>query len=286
MGRLSKVPIGGGPNTWDQDASPSTPSGFVHHAHLGLASERDVPFVIGLHYLYNFAQDERDQIDDPKTPFINEARRPDPYMTVLGADVRMINNYLGNFAIAVSYANATYAQLLTGMSYYGSDTGDILTRRLLGQRGGGSGKLLIAGFEYNFSLAKYLWHPKAYWGDGPDLILSVFANVADTLQSDDPSFNGKKLYKLGTEVTYRFFSWLAVSGRYDHVAPNSKDTQESFDVVSPKIIVRSNWNSHEQVNLSYTRWFYGPHTHGEWPNDYTSLQLDNQMFALTFGMWW
>ncbi len=242
--------------------------------------------MIGLHYLYNFAQDERDQIDDPKTPFINEARRPDPYMTVLGADVRMINNYLGNFAIAVSYANATYAQLLTGMSYYGSDTGDILTRRLLGQRGGGSGKLLIAGFEYNFSLAKYLWHPKAYWGDGPDLILSVFANVADTLQSDDPSFNGKKLYKLGTEVTYRFFSWLAVSGRYDHVAPNSKDTQESFDVVSPKIIVRSNWNSHEQVNLSYTRWFYGPHTHGEWPNDYTSLQLDNQMFALTFGMWW
>src|SRR5262249_14941376 len=68
MGRTSKVPIGGGPNVWDQDASASTPSGWVHHAHLGLAIERDVPFVLGLHYLNNFAQDERDQINNPKTP--------------------------------------------------------------------------------------------------------------------------------------------------------------------------------------------------------------------------
>jgi hypothetical protein len=286
MGRLSKVPIGGGPNVWDQDADPSIPSGFVHHAHLGLAIERDVPFVLGLHYLYNFAQDERDQAPDPKLPFINTAQRPDPSMTVLGADFRMLNNYLGNFALAVSYADASYAQLLTGMSYWGSDTGDILTKRLLGQQGGGTGKLLIAGLEYNFSLAKLLWHPKAYWGDGPDLIMSVFANVADTLQSSDPNFSGRKLYKLGGEFTYRFFSWLAISGRYDHVAPNSYDNKESFDVISPKLIVRSNWNSHEQVNLSYTRWFYGADTHGVWPNDWTHLQLDNQMFALTFGMWW
>ena len=34
-------------------------------------------------------------------------------MTVLGADLRMIDNYLGNFAAAVSYADAYYAALLT-----------------------------------------------------------------------------------------------------------------------------------------------------------------------------
>jgi len=98
---------------YDNDANPSRPSGFVHHAHLGLAIEGEVPLVFGLHYLSNFAQDERDQIDDPKTQFINEGQRPTPHMTVIGADFRMINNYLGNFAIAASYADATYAQLLT-----------------------------------------------------------------------------------------------------------------------------------------------------------------------------
>jgi hypothetical protein len=285
-GRFNKVPIGAGPVVYDNDANPSRPSGFVHHAHLGLALEGEVPFVLGLHYLSNFAQDERDQIDDPKTQFIDEGRRPDPSMTVIGADFRMLNNYLGNFAIAASYADATYAQLLTGMSYYGSDTGELLTKRLLGQQGGGTGKLLIAGFEYNFSWGKFLWHPEAFWGEGPDLITSVFANVASTLESRDPSFDGRTLYKLGAEVTYRGLSWLALSGRYDHVAPNSNDTQESFDVISPKLILRSDWNSNEQVTLSYTRWFYGAHTHGEAPNDYSHEELDNQMFALSFGMWW
>jgi hypothetical protein len=286
MGRFSKVPIGGGPTVYAQDADPSIPSGFVHHAHLGLGIEGDVPFILGLHYLSNFAQDERDQITDPKTPFIDTGRRPDPAMTVFGADFRMINNYLGNFAIAFSYANASYAQLLTGMSYYGSDTGAILTQRLLGEQGGGTGKLVIFGFEYNFSLAKYLWHPTAYWGDGADLVVSGFVNVAANLESADPNFNGRKLYKAGAEVTYRFLPWIAVSGRYDHVAPNSNDTKESFEVISPKLIFRSSWNSHEQVSLSYTRWFYGVDTHGESPIDWTHLQLDNQMFALTFGMWW
>ena len=286
MGRFNKVPIGAGPVVYDNDANPSKPSGFVHHAHLGFATEGEVPLVFALHYLSNFAQDERDQIDDPKTQFIDEGRRPDPSMTVLGADFRMINNYLGNFAVAVSYANASYAQLLTGMNYYGSDTGELLTKRLLGQQGGGTGKLLIAGFEYNFSWGKFLWHPEAFWGEGPDLITSVFANVASTLESRDPNFDGRTLYKLGTEITYRGLSWLAISGRYDHVAPNSNDTQESFDVISPKLILRSDWNSNEQVTLSYTRWLYGKHTHGEAPNDYSHEELSNQMFALSFGMWW
>ena len=48
--------------------------------------------------------------------------------------------------------------------------------------------------------------------------------------------------------------------------------------------------------LSYTRWLLGDHTHGEAPNDYRQpvngqptdpiRALDDQMFALNFGMWW
>jgi len=70
------------------------------------------------------------------------------------------------------------------------------------------------------------------------------------------------------------------------VTPNSKDTEESFSVISPKIIFKSDWLSHESVTLAYTRWFYGAHTHAEFPYDFTRGQLDTEMYALTFGMWW
>ena len=68
--------------------------------------------------------------------------------------------------------------------------------------------------------------------------------------------------------------------------PNSKDSKESFTVVSPKVIFKSDWLSHEQVTLSYTRWLYGAHTHAEFPNDFSRGQLDPTMYALTFGLWW
>ena len=286
MGRAGKFAPGQGPNVWDHEPSPSKPSAFVNHLHAGFSLAGEVPIQGGLHYLSNWAQDERDQIDDPKTFFIDESHRPDPKMTVIGADLRMINNYLGNGAVAVSYADAKYAQLLSGMNYFGADSGDLLTKRLLGQIGGGTGKILTVGAEYNFSWGKFLWYPEAFWGDGPDLINSVFADVVH-VKSDDPNFNNRLIYKLGTEATYRMFPWLAASCRYDHVAPNSSDHKETFEVISPKLIFRSNWNSHEQVVLSYTRWLLGKNTHGEAPNDYMQpYELDDQMFALNFGMWW
>ncbi len=293
MGKVGKFARGDGPNTWDHEPSPSEPSSFVHHAHVGFSLSGEVPLQGGLHYLHNWAQDERDQIDDPKTYFLDERNRPDPSMDVFGVDFRMINNHLGNGAIAASYADVRYGQLLSGMNYWGADSGDLLTKRVLGTRpkqvggqGGGNGKILVVGAEYNFSWGKFLWYPDSFWGDGPDLINSVFATVA-SVKSDDPTFDGRFIYKFGTEATYRMLPWFAASARFDRVAANSKDAGETFHVVSPKLIFRSNWNSHEQVVLSYTKWFLGERTHGEAPNDYFQpYELDDQMFALNFGMWW
>jgi hypothetical protein len=286
MGRLQKAPVGAGPNSNYVLANPSVPSSWVQHAHLGLKKHGEVPFVFGLHYLTNWSQDERDQIDDPKTPYIDETQRPDGRLTVYGADVRMLHNHLGNFALAAAFADADNTALLTGMTFFGAVRGEEMSKRFFGQQGGGTAEMFVAGFEYNFSWSKYLYYPEAFWGEGPDLITSVFSNIGIISKSEDPDFDGKKLIKFGTEVTYRPFSWLGLSGRYDHVIPNSKDQEETFDVISPKLLFKSSWNSHETVTLSYTRWFYGSRTHGEFPLDLTREQLDEQMFALNFGIWW
>jgi hypothetical protein len=205
-------------------------------------------------------------------------------MDVYGADLRMMNTWFGDFAISASYADAKYAQLLTGLNYFGSFSGEQLTKRFLGPQGGGTGKMVVGGAEYMLSWGRLLRYPQAFDGNAPDLITSVFADVA-SIESRDPDANGKKLYKFGAEVTYRFFPWLAASLRGDHVAPNSKDLQESFEVISPKLVFKTDWLSHEQVTLAYSKWFYGEHTHAEFPDDLTRRQLDDQMWSLTFGMW-
>lgn len=285
MGRLGKAPVGAGPTPSNHGIEPSQPSSWVHHAHVGISWGAELPFVFGLHYLTNWSQDERDQIDSEKTPFIDESERPDGRLTVYGADLRMINNYLGNFAVAAAYADADNAQLLSGMSFFGAVSGEEMTKRYFGPQGGGTAKMITVGVEYNISWSKFLYHPEAFWGEGPDLITSVFSNMG-FVQSEDPDFDGRNMIKFGSEVSYRFFSWAGISGRYDHVIPNSKDSEETFDVISPKLVFKSNWNSHEQVTLAYTRWFYGKHTSAEFPYELRRDQLDDQMFSLNFGMWW
>jgi hypothetical protein len=284
MGRLAKTPAGVVPLPENGGANPALPSSWVHHVHAGLARRGDVPLVLGIHYLTNWAQDERDQQDDPRTTWINEAQRPDPRMDVYGIDLRMLDNYLGNFAIAASYADAKYAALLTGMNYFGSYSGEQMTKRFFGPQGGGTAKMFVAGFEYVLSWGRLLRHPADFDGQGPDLTTSIFAD-ADSISSKDPDADGRRMVKFGAEVTYRFFSWLALTGRADHVVPNSKDSQETFNVISPKLIFKSDWLSHEQVTLGYTRWFYGAHTHAEFPDDFVRSQLDTQMYSLTCAMW-
>ncbi|HVR60303.1 MAG TPA: hypothetical protein VMU50_00315 [Polyangia bacterium] len=307
MGRLAKVPVGA-PAIVSIDGmfNESIPSSWVHHVHAGLARYGTVPLIMGLHWLTNWAQDERDQQDDPRTPFVDESRRPDPRMDVFGADFRMIDNYLGNFAAAVSYADAHYATLLTGLNYYGAFNGEQLTKRFLGPRdgstgalpsplpttiapvapsGGGTGKMLVAGLEYNVGWGRLLRYPVDLGPNGPELTTSVFVNFVH-LSSRDPDADGKRMLKFGAEATYRWLHWLTLSARADRVMPNSKDSEESFTVVSPKLIFKTDWMSHEQVTLAYTRWFYGAHTHAEFPNDFTRGQLDSAMYSLSFGLWW
>jgi hypothetical protein len=286
MGRLGKTPVGAPPIvSIDGAFNSSLPSSWVHHAHVGLARHGTVPLVLGLHYIANWAQDERDQQDDPRTPFLDESNRPDPSMTVVGADFRMIDNYLGNFAVAASYADAKYATLLTGMNFFGAYTGESVTKRFLGPQGEGTGQMFIAGGEYNVAWGRLLRYPVELSPNGPELFTSVFADFVH-VASADPTYDGRRMLKFGTELTYRWLSWLTFSGRVDRVMPNSKDSKESFTVISPKVIFKSDWLSHEQVTLSYTRWWYGADTHGEFPNDFSRGQLDTAMYALTFGLWW
>lgn len=276
---------GTGPSLFDAAQTSSDPSSFVYHGHLGYAHGGGFPWVVGLHYMLNWSQDETGQVDDPMTADIDEAVRPDGSIQILGADFKMTGSYLGDLAVAVARMDARDAVHLKGMGFFGATDGEQVSRRFLGGDGGGNGAMWVGGIEYTLSWARLLWHPTPFHGEWPDLITSVFSNVG-VVESDDPTRDGAKMYKFGADVVYQFFPWMGVSGRYDHVAPNTKDDGETFDVVGVELLFKSNWITHEQITIGYTRWFYGPRTHAEFPVAMPRDQLDEQLFGLHVGMWW
>ncbi len=285
MGKLGKVPFGVGPSAFDPAAQPTDPSPWINHAHIGLSRDGEIPWVLALHYMSNWSQDERDQFDNPGTYFIDERIRPDGRMSIYGAEAKMLTNRFGRLSAAMAYAKLRDAALLEGMGYFGAVSGEEVTKRFLGQLGYGTGSMLAGGIEYEISWARLMHHPQPFWGEGPDFVTTVFSNMA-LVHSDDPGEDGKKMLKFGGEVTYKFSPWVGISGRYDHVIPNSLDPEETFDVISPKLLFKSQWITHEQVTVSYTRWFYGENTHAEFPFELPRNELDDQMFAIHFGMWW
>jgi predicted methyltransferase len=112
-----------------------------------------------------------------------------------------------------------------------------------------AGFTLVGKSEINANPKDTTDHPFGVWTLPPNLRSTPYGSGKD----EDPAFDNKNFHKFGAEVTYRMLPWLAVSGRADRVAPNSKDDEETFHVISPKVIFRSNWNSHEHVTLAVER---------------------------------
>jgi hypothetical protein len=82
---------------------------------------------------------------------------------------------------------------------------------------------------------------------------------------------------------------MAIGGRVDHVAPNSKDSAETFNVVAGRLVFKTDWQSRESIMLLYARWFYGDHTHPEYSSLTNNLplpRLDDQLIALNVNIWW
>jgi len=78
-----------------------------------------------------------------------------------------------------------------------------------------------------------------------------------------------------------------VALRADRVAPNSKDSGDTFYVLAPRLMFRTNWVSRETISIIYGKWFYGPRSHGETGSTVSGdVGLDDQLIAFNVNMWW
>jgi hypothetical protein len=293
--RNGRAPAGNAPANPNNNVDPLFPSAYVHHLHAGLIRKTEVTMRAQLHWMVNWAQDERPQYDANMNPMrdnmitrgIDESHIPDGKISVYGVDASVNHPTWGLVAIGASHVDARDAWPLRGLLTYGGEGRD-LTERWLGNDTGGTGKIDVAGINWSASLGKILASPRPFDSNGPDLLINAGAVVATT-DTTSPGYANRTRYKFGLDTQYAFQRHVSAGLRLDHVVPSSKDSSETFNVAAARLVFKTDWQSRESIMLLYARWFYGTNTHPENSNLTNSLtlpRLDDQLIAVNVNMYW
>jgi hypothetical protein len=281
------------PDIWNDFANPSEGTSFVAHGHVGgSAANGFVNF--GVHYLHAWSQDDR--ANNVVTAGMINTSAPDAKLDIIAEDVRLNMGRWGHLYGASSYVKAQNVTTLSRIiSVLNTRGGPGLITNYLGPNSSGNGNLTILGGQFDLSVGKWVSYPIPFSGDGPDLFVSLFGTIVH-VNSDDHYFDqngrfydGVTKWKAGGEVTYSVLPWLAVSGRYDKVVPDTQDTSQGFAVVSPRIILRSDWQATDQIVIQYSHWFNGANTLirvGDPPMENIAFLPDKDMISLSATMWW
>jgi hypothetical protein len=273
----------------EQKTIGDTSPGFtlLNHVHAGVSYKKLVD--LNAHYLVSWAQDGR------ATPQI-----PDGQIHVAGVETRITGGVYGELFAGYSHINAVHAQsvgpgleVMHSMGGGGVNAANGLVENYFGpcaackpvDRGSGQVNTVSLQYDYSFgTLWRRLRNPKeGFWGDGSDVTMSLFGMYTQVGSRDEKADGTEKL-KFGTDVVYTAMSWMGVGLRADRVMPNSKDSEESFSVVSPKLIFRTKFVTHEEITAQYSKYWYGSKVRPLYPNQ--AALPDQNVFGIKATMWW
>lgn len=247
------------------DPNMYNPSKFslLFHGHGGLSYNRMVDF--NFHVLHAWAHEEdrpANASGGASQPFTG---LPDGSLTIFGPELRVSNTPAGELYLGFSRVQANHATVVTdvvevihsggGQTYSQGIQGNYLDGPTKSSNGNGAINSLL--LEYNFSLANLLANIKhaSFWGDGPDLAASFFM-MFNSVSSDDKDMDGVKKIKYGVDLLGTPLKWLGIGFRYDRVQPNSKIPEQSFGIISPRIMFRTAFLTHEEITFQYSRYLY------------------------------
>jgi hypothetical protein len=244
---------------------------LVHHAHLMLSIGAELQF--GAHYMTTWTDDAR---------LMSEV---DGRVTVIGLDAKLIDSRYGDAYIGFSHVDSDNPlRVGEGLEVLHSIAGWSLRDNYFGQMSTGSGTIDTLLFQYTLSLARLLRYPEPFWGQGPDILLSVFG-MYNHVGSDDPLFaSAEDKFKWGAEATYTPLGFLGLGARFDRVQPDLANNTLAFSALSARVILRSEFVTHEQVILQYTRYINGDSVAPAYPAG--ALPPDENAFMVAAIMWW
>jgi len=248
------------------DPNVYNPANFtlLGHAHAGLKWDRTLEF--STHVLYSWSQDQ----DQAGAEFTH---LPSGNMTVAGLDGRLTNSLLGDLYIGYSHVGCSHCTTVADAvevihSYGGGEFSEGIEANYLDSKPAtaptagashGNGQVDTLLLQYDFSLANMLSQLKTpkqdFWGDGPDLTVSYFM-MYNAITSDDPLMNGVHKLKYGVDVLGTPVKWFGLGLRVDRVQPNNLIPEQSFGVISPRLVFKTAFATHEEITFQYSRYMY------------------------------
>jgi len=280
------------PDVWNDFANPNEGTSFVAHGHL--AARAYGRAMLGLHYFHAWSQDDR--ANNVLNGMLIDGSRPDAKLDIVAGDLRLTLGRFGHGYAAASFTKASNVTTLSRIvQVLNTRGGPGLIANYLGPNSNGNGDLTTIGWQYDLSIGKLVSYPVPFSGDGPDLYVSTFGMITHVNSDDklfDPNgryYDGVTKWKAGVEGTYSVLAWLALSGRFDYVVPDTQDLTYAFSVISPRIILRTDWMATDQIVLQYSHWNNGANTLirvGDPPMENINWLPDRDMVSLSANMWW
>jgi hypothetical protein len=211
-------------------------------------------------------------------------------LRIVGADARIAGGPMGELYLAASTIDARRARFIgPSIEVLHSLGGAGLADNFLGdgKSGDGSGTMRSAYFEYGFSLASLLERV----APGPTLLresdvgwslFGLYTHVSHARTNGEAAENPdhRKYFKWGTEISWWALSWLGVSVRYDRIAPNVGNDDYTFQVVSPRVTIRTHWLVDDVIYLQWSHYDYGSRV--RLPPDQAEVDLvpDSDVFKM------
>ncbi|RYZ06672.1 MAG: hypothetical protein EOO73_15350 [Myxococcales bacterium] len=269
---------------------------MLAHGHVGLNSGRDMQFSAHMLYSWAQEEDRPYDISKETTAYANSVvDYPDGKMWTAGADMRFELGKWGYFYGGYSHIGAKNAlvvgralevlhasgggeyQLGVVDNYFGpsctANAGGLLVERTNAlsafptgcSAGTGSVDSVLA--QYEFSLTNFLQMNEEggqrFWGEGSDLRVILYG-MANKVKSDykptDKTVwgpqDGNLKIKYGTDIQWHATPSVTAAVRLDRLQPNSDIPEQSFSILSPRIVFTSNWVTREQLTFQYSRYLY------------------------------
>ena len=211
-------------------------SSFVHHAHVGINYKSN--YKVRLHFGQVNGTDEQTYMSANDSMPQRDGR-----IRVLALESHALLDPWGHIGFSAAYYDMKRALSVNDGMWWGVDWtqgGREMVNKFLGTGSsgqGGTGKVLALSAQYDFSVARIMWHPRSFDGRAPDIKAHVAALKYFTLDAEpaplvgpqvDPnnglvigpngpiqsvdtknSYKGKGGFELATEVQYSVLSWLA-----------------------------------------------------------------------------
>jgi hypothetical protein len=112
---------------------------------------------------------------------------------------------------------------------------------------------------------------------------SVFAMYNKVASDDDPEADGVQKLKFGADFEFAPLSWFAVGFRADHLRPNSTIEEQNFSILSPRLVFRSDFATHEEISILYRRYIYAQRECRTSQDLYCAQQANGPNFPDGFG---